>query len=95
MKLVGIKQDQVDADNLKALGDSVVASRQAWYHTIGDGIRFKQDRGEVPAGTWEQAVADMKSSNPYPDGYVSPTTAMLSSVAALHVSLAAKGQLKS
>ena len=95
MKLVGIKQEQVDAEALKDLGDFVVASRQAWYHTIGDGIRFKQDRGEVPAGTWEQAVADMKSSNPYPDGYVSPTTAMLSSVAALHVSLAAKGQLKS
>jgi hypothetical protein len=95
MNITGLKQADVDAANLKAQGDSVLATRQAWYHTIGDGIRFKQDRGEVPAGTWEQAVADMKSSNPYPDGYVSPTTAMLSSVAALHVSLAAKGQLKS
>ena len=94
MKLVGIKQDQVDAEALKELGDSVVASRLAWYHTVGDGIWFKQDRGEVPEGTWEQAVADMKSSNPYPDGYVSPTVSMLSSIAALHGKLVAKGQIK-
>ena len=78
MKLVGIRQEQVDAEALKAKGDSVVASRQGWYHTIGDGIWFKQQRGEVPDGTWEQAVAGMKSDNPYPDGYTSPTSAMVS-----------------
>jgi hypothetical protein len=81
VKIIGQTQAQADADALKELGDSVVASRLAWYHTVGDGIWFKQQRGEVPPGTWEQAVADMKADNPYPDGYVSPTVAMLAKVA--------------
>lgn len=86
----GLTQDQVDADNLKALGDSIVALRQGWYHTIGDGIWFKEQRSEVPAGTWEQAVADMKASNPYPDGYVSPTIAMLAQIKTLHTQIPVK-----
>ena len=69
MKLVGIKQEQVDAEALKAKGDSVLATRQAWYHTISDPMYFKEQRGEVPVGTWKQAVIDMKASNPYPEGY--------------------------
>jgi hypothetical protein len=83
----GLTQAQVDADALKASGDSVVASRQAWYHTVGDGIWFKQQRGEVPEGTWETAVAVMKSDNPYPDGYTSPTAAMVAKASVKRVSL--------
>lgn len=70
MKLVGIRQEQVDAEALKAKGDSVVAIRQAWFHNQGDPMYFKEQRGEVPVGSWKQAVADMKLANPYPEGWV-------------------------
>ena len=69
MKLIGIKQEQVDAEDLKAKGDSVVATRQAMYQNELDGLYFKEQRGEVPVGSWKQAVADMKLANPYPEGY--------------------------
>ena len=69
MVLNGLTQAQVDADSLKAKGDSVVAIRQAWFHNEGDPMYFKEQRGEVPVGSWKQAVADMKSQNPYPEGY--------------------------
>ena len=69
MNIVGLKQADVDAANLKAQGDSVLATRQAWYHTISDPMYFKEQRGEIPVGTWKQAVIDMKASNPYPEGY--------------------------
>ena len=72
MNITGLKQADVDAANLKAQGDSVLATRQAWYHTIGDPMYFKEQRGEVPVGTWKQAVIDMKAANPYPAGYVPP-----------------------
>lgn len=62
-------QEQVDAETLKAQGDSVVDARQGWYHTIGDGLFFKEQRGEVPMGTWLKASQEMKKSNPYPEGY--------------------------
>ena len=71
MVLNGLTQAQVDADALKAKGDSVVAIRQAWYHNEGDPMYFKEQRGEVPVGSWKQAVADMKLANPYPEGYTS------------------------
>ena len=38
MKLIGIKQEQVDAEDLKAKGDSVVATRQAMYQNELDGV---------------------------------------------------------
>ena len=69
MKLIGIKQEQVDAEDLKAKGDSVVATRQAMYQNELDGLYFKEQRGEVPVGSWKQAVAEMKLANPYPEGY--------------------------
>ena len=69
MNIVGLKQADVDALNLKAKGDSVVASRRAMYQNELDGLYFKEQRGEVPVGTWKQAVADMKLANPYPEGY--------------------------
>ena len=69
MKLIGIKQEQVDAEDLKAKGDSVVATRQAMYQNELDGLYFKEQRGEVPVGSWKQAVADMMLANPYPEGY--------------------------
>ena len=69
MKLIGIKQEQVDAEDLKAKGDSVVASRRMMYQNELDGLYFKEQRGEVPVGSWKQAVADMKLANPYPEGY--------------------------
>jgi hypothetical protein len=86
VKLVGIRQEQVDAEALTAKGQSVLDARISWYHTVGDGIWFKEQRGEVPPGTWEQAVTDMKASNPYPDGYTSPTKAVLASLSAFHLS---------
>ena len=70
MKLVGIRQEQVDAEALKAKVDSVVASRRAMYQNELDGLYFKEQRGEVPVGTWKQAVADMKAQNQYPEGYI-------------------------
>ena len=74
MKLVGITQEQVDAKELKAKGDSVLAKRQQWYHDSGDPMYFQEIRGEgasVKGNTksWKQAVADMKAANPYPEGY--------------------------
>lgn len=69
MKLVGIRQEQVDAEALKAKGDSVVASRRAMYQNELDGLYFKEQRGEIPVGTWKQAVTDMKAKNQYPEGY--------------------------
>ena len=69
MVLSGLTQAEVDTQALKAKGDSVVAIRQAWFHTTGDPMYFKEQRGEVPVGSWKQAVADMKSANPYPEGY--------------------------
>ena len=69
MNIVGLKQADVDADTLKAKGDSVVASRRAMYQNELDGLYFKEQRGEVPVGSWKQAVADMKLANPYPEGY--------------------------
>ena len=76
MNITGLKQADVDAANLKAQGDSVLATRQAWYHTIGDPMYFGEQRGEktVKASkkSWKQAVADMKAANPYPAGYVPP-----------------------
>ena len=69
MKLVGKTQAQVDADAIVSLGDSVVASRLSWYHTVGDGIWFKEQRGEIAAGTWLRAVEEMKKENPWPHGY--------------------------
>ena len=72
MKLVGIKQEQVDAEALKAKGDSVLATRSQMYNNLLDGLYFKEQRGEVPVGTWKQAVIDMKAANPYPAGYVPP-----------------------
>ena len=35
--------------------------RQAEYTAKTDGIFFKEQRGEVPAGTWEKAVAEIKA----------------------------------
>ena len=70
MKLVGIRQEQVDAEALKAKGDSVVASRRMMYQNELDGLYFKEQRGEVPVGMWKQAVADMKAQNQYPEGYI-------------------------
>ena len=67
--LTGKTQAEVDADALKAKGDSVVAIRQAWFHNQGDPMYFKEQRGEVPVGSWKQAVADMRLANPYPEGY--------------------------
>jgi hypothetical protein len=67
--LSGLTQDEVDAQALKAKGDSVVAIRQGWFHNVGDPLYFKEQRGEVPVGSWKQAVADMKAANPYPEGY--------------------------
>ena len=70
MNIVGLKQADVDAEALKAKGDSVVASRRAMYQNELDGLYFKEQRGEVPVGTWKQAVADMKAQNQYPEGYI-------------------------
>ena len=69
MNIVGLKQADVDALNLQAKGDSVVASRRAMYQNELDGLYFKEQRGEVPVGSWKQAVADMKAKNQYPEGY--------------------------
>jgi hypothetical protein len=69
MKLVGKKQADVDADALQAKGQTVLDTRISWFHNIGDPIYMKEQRGEVPVGSWKQAVADMKASNPWPDGY--------------------------
>ena len=69
MNIVGLKQADVDAEALKEKGDSVVASRRAMYQNELDGLYFKEQRGEVPVGSWKQAVADMKLANPYPEGY--------------------------
>ena len=71
MNIVGLKQADVDAEALKEKGDSVVASRRAMYQNELDGLYFKEQRGEVPVGSWKQAVADMKLANPYPEGYTS------------------------
>ena len=35
--------------------------RQAEYQAKTDGIFFKEQRGEVPAGTWAKAVAEVKA----------------------------------
>ena len=35
--------------------------RQAEYTAKADGIFFKEQRGEVPAGTWKKAVAEIKA----------------------------------
>ena len=70
MNIVGLKQADVDAEALKEKGDSVVASRRAMYQNELDGLYFKEQRGEVPVGTWKQAVADMKAKNQYPEGYI-------------------------
>jgi hypothetical protein len=40
------------------------------YQNELDGLYFKEQRGEVPVGTWKQAVADMKAKNQYPEGYI-------------------------
>ena len=69
MNITGLKQADVDAANLKAQGDSVLATRLQMYNNLLDGLYFKEQRGEVPVGTWKQAVIDMKASNPYPEGY--------------------------
>ena len=69
MKLVGIKQEQVDAIGLQNAGNTILSIRKEWYRSTGDGIFMKEQRGEVPVGTWKQAVIDMKASNPYPEGY--------------------------
>ena len=73
----GLTKDDVDAQDLQNAGNTILYTRQAWYREIGDGICFKEQRGEVPNGTWQQAVEDMKAANPWPDGYVSPTAAMV------------------
>ena len=72
MNITGLKQADVDAANLKAQGDSVLATRSQMYNNLLDGLYFKEQRGEVPVGTWKQAVIDMKAANPYPAGYVPP-----------------------
>jgi hypothetical protein len=93
MNIVGLKQADVDALNLQAKGDSVLATRLRWYQNELDVLYFKEQRGEVPSGTWTGAVADMKAANPWPDGYTSPTTVLLASIATLHNQLAGKSQV--
>jgi len=69
----GLSQAQVDKNNLNTQGDLVLATRQSWYHNIGDPLYMKEQRGEVASGTWKAAVAEMKAKNPYPNGYAAPT----------------------
>ena len=66
----GLTQEQVDATALKAQGDTVLATRKAWYHEIGDPMFFDEQRGKYPSETWLAAVERMKLENPYPEGYV-------------------------
>ena len=47
----------------------VIMNRRAWYFNVGDPLFFKEQRGEVPAGTWVAAVEKMRELNPYPEGY--------------------------
>ena len=93
MQLQGQTKAQVDALALQNLGNSVLFTRQSWYRSVGDGIYLKEQRQEVPSGTWAQAVSDMKAANPWPSGYTSPTAAMLASLTALHNQLAGKSQV--
>jgi hypothetical protein len=65
----GLTKEQVAAKDLQSLGDGVLFTRQDWYRKIGDGIFMKEQRGEIPVGTWKQAVVDMKAQNPWPSGY--------------------------
>jgi hypothetical protein len=69
MKLSGLTQTQVDANSLQALGDAVNAARLSWYRDVGDGMWFKEQRGEIAAGTWLRAVEELKKENPWPHGY--------------------------
>ena len=69
--MTGRNADQVAANALAAQGAAVLAMRQNWYRMTGDALYFQEQRGEVPVGSWKQAVADMKLANPYPEGYTS------------------------
>ena len=89
----GLKQEEVDAQDLQNAGNTILSIRQAWYRAIGDGIFLKEQRGEGPSGTWQQAVEDMKAANPWPANYVSPTAAMLNGVASLHSQMASKAKV--
>ena len=69
-QLTGLTQAQIDAQVIQTKGELVLLVRKQWYHDVGDGIYFKEQRDEVQQGTWLAAVQKMKSDNPYPEGYV-------------------------
>lgn len=43
------------------------ANRRAAYTTESDPLFFKEQRGEVPAGTWQAKVDEIKARYPKPE----------------------------
>lgn len=54
-----IKEAQLTAEQLRAL-------RQLAYQTEADAVFFKEQRGEVPVGTWLALIDEIKLRYPEP-----------------------------
>jgi hypothetical protein len=56
-----------EADRVDRAAKAVQKNRRAAYQTESDPLFFQEQRGEVPAGTWEAKVAEIKVEYPKPE----------------------------